>query len=266
MTLNRYWFYLLVSVFVSVGFVDSSFALTALEQSLIQEHNLLDNNGYVPWEWQKSTCTNCEVFLLPTRDEVRTEKVRLFIQALAAHKAELQELYGVDGREYNLLAHMSVGILGRESLFFPSRRYRLKEAMPWAVRLAKILEIYIEGSNKKPSDNSRGPTQIKIVPTKVADRYGIEPDNLYIPENAAIATVGYLIEALGELKRRIVTNKLDFITPANYVDYLPYIYFGGTRALVQKTATPESNGYVRDMKRYMSWIEVYERNSTPLLH
>ncbi|MDG0817150.1 hypothetical protein [Bdellovibrio svalbardensis] len=266
MSLNRVWLSILVALFVSVGFVDSSFALSPLEQTLIQEHSLLDSNGYQKWEWMKNDCANCDILLLPTHEEVRTEKVRLFIHALVAHKAELQELYGVHGAEYNLLAHMSVGILGRESLFFTSKRYRLKEAMPWAVRLAKIIEIYLEGSDRNPSNNSRGPTQIKIVPTKVAERFGVTPDNLYIPENAALATMGYLIEALGELKRRVVINKLDFVTPDRYVDYLPYIYFGRTKAIVQNTATPESNSYVQDMKRYMSWIEVYERNTNLPLH
>ncbi len=266
MSLNRVWLSILVALFVSVGFLDSSFALTPLEQSLIQEHSLLDNNGYVKWEWMKNDCANCEILLLPTRQEVRTEKVRLFVQALAAHKAEMQDLYQVHGAEYNLLAHMSVGILGRESLFFTSKRYRLKEAMPWAVHLAKIIEIYLDGSNKKASDNSRGPTQIKVVPSKVAERFGINSDNLYIPENAAIATMGYLIEALGELKRRVIVNNLGFVTPEKYVDYLPYIYFGRTKAIMQNTATPESNSYVKDMKRYMTWIEVYERDTNLPLH
>lgn len=266
MSLNRFWLSILVALFVSVGFVDSSFAFTSLEQSLAQEHSLLDQNGYDKWTWMKNDCTNCMVFFLPTRKEVRTEKVRLFIQALAAHKAELQEIYQIPGTEYNLLAHMSVGILGRESLFFRSNRYRLKEAMPWAVRLAKIIEIYLEGSNRSPSDSSRGPTQIKIVPKKIAEHYAITSDNLHEPENAAVATMGYLIEALGELKRRVRVNKLDFITPERYVDYLPYIYFGGTRALVKKTATPESNLYVQDMKRYMTWIEVYEHEAAAPLH
>lgn len=266
MTLNRFWLSFFVALIVSVSFVDSGFASSSLEQSLVQEHSLLNNNGYTQWEWLRNDCNDCEVFFLPVRAEVRTEKVRLFIQALAAHKAELQELYHISGPEYNLLAHMSVGILGRETLFFTSKRYQLKEAMPWAVHLAKIIESYLEGAKGQITDNSRGPTQIKIVPTKVADRYGITSDNLYIPENAAIATMGYLIEALGELKRRIISNDLGFIGPQNYVDYLPYIYFGRTKALVQKVATPASNSYVQDMKRYMTWIEVYERQAPATLH
>lgn len=265
MSLNRFWISILAALIVSVSFVDSGFA-SSLEQSLVQEHALLNNNGYTQWEWLRNDCNDCEVFFLPIHSEVRTEKVRLFIRALSAHKAELQEMYQVSGPEYNLLAHMSVGILGRETLFFTSKRYRLKEMMPWAVHLAKIIEIYIQGSNRQVTDNSRGPTQIKIVPAKVADRYGINPDNLYIPENAAIATMGYLIEALGELKRRIVVNNLGFINQQNYVDYLPYIYFGRTKALVQKVATPASNSYVQDMKRYMTWIEVYERQAPATLH
>lgn len=216
-------------------------------------------NAYQEWHWLENDCYDCEILIVANQPSLQTKKVAQFIQALSEYKNELQQIYKIDGAEYTLLAHMSVGILGRESLFFTSTRYRIKEAMPWAVHLAKIIQIYLNGSNKSPSLNSRGPTQIKVVPGLVAERFSITPENLHIPENAAIATMAYLIEALTELKNRAVIHHLDFIKPSTYVDYLPYIYFGKTKSLLNHTATPWSNIYVQDMKRYMSYFDIYER-------
>ncbi|MBO9665439.1 MAG: hypothetical protein J7501_01325 [Bdellovibrio sp.] len=261
MAFKQRWLALALTLIVSVGFIDSGRAQTSLEQSLAQEHMLLADHGFIPWQWLKSSCDDCSIMLLPTHEKVRTEKVRLFIQGLSAHKKDLQALYKIHGAEYTMLAQMAVGILGRESLFGESNRYRLKEAMPGGVHLLKVLQSYLTG--KPVNENSRGLTQIKFLPELITQNYDINSDNLSVPENAAVATMGYLIEALAQLKRRVVLNKLDHINPQNYADYLPYIYFGGTRAIIKKTATPEKNLYVQDMKVFMSWIEVYEQPLGP---
>jgi len=218
----------------------------------------LESQGFARWEWLKSQdCFHCEMVFVPLDPSLRTENVRRFMQALSAHKEELLTLYRVSGPEYNLLAQMAVGILGRESRFFESPRYRAKEAFPWAVHLMKILRAAATGA--AVDQNSRGPTQIKIVPARIARHYQVTTENLNVPENAALATIGFLIEALDELKTRIVRQHLNHINENNYADYLPYIYFGATRLLIKGEAHPEKNIYVRDMKKYMSWIEVYER-------
>ncbi len=152
---------------------------------------------------------------------------------------------------------MAVGILGRESRFYESPRYRFKEAFPWAVHVMKIMRAAATGA--AVDLNSRGPTQIKIVPKRIASQYGVTVDNLHKPENAALATMGYLIEALTELKSRVKHQHLDYINESNYVDYLPYIYFGSTRRLINGDAHPQSNLYVSEMKKFMTWIELYER-------
>ncbi|MNK06316.1 hypothetical protein D3C87_242110 [compost metagenome] len=262
MPIKRVWLSFAVTIFVSVGFIDMAAAKTSLENELRQEHQMLADYGYTRWEWLKTDCHDCDMVMLAVHPDLRNEKVRDFITALAAHKYELQYIYKIDGEEYNLLAHMAVGILGRESEFFTSSRYKIKEAAPLAVSLLKVLRIYMSDSDAKVSANSRGPTQIKVIPQSISDRYNIEPEDLGKPENAAVATMGFLIEALGELKNRIRVNKLDHINKTNYVDYLPYIYFGSTRALVNKTATPEKNLYVQNMKKYMTWVEVYQKSTS----
>lgn len=218
----------------------------------------LEQHGYFPWTWKASDCMNCAIYFLSGNQELESPEVQAFMQTLAVRKNEIMRLYRIHGQEYNLLAHMAVGILGRESRFFTSHRYRLKETFPGLVRVAKALKAYMNGSESGPSLSSRGPTQIKIVPERIAEFYGITPETLHRPENAAVATVGFLIEILEELKRRVVVNDLEFVNDANYVDYLPYLYFGSRRMLIQGKATPDKNIYVQDMKRYMSWVMPFE--------
>lgn len=217
---------------------------------------VLEANDYHPWTWKTSDCVDCPIYFLTGNEQLESEDVRVFIHTLEARKGEIIRLYRIHGQEYNLLAHMAVGILGRESQFFTSRRYRLKETFPGLVRVAKAFKAYMDGS--KAGLSSRGPTQIKTVPGKIAEFYGVTPDSLYKPENAAVATVGFLVEILQELKRRVVVNDLEFVNDTNYVDYLPYLYFGSHRMLIQGKATPERNIYVQDMKKYMSWVLLYE--------
>ncbi len=214
--------------------------------------------GYTPWVWGQSDCAHCSIYLVPVNEGLDSEPVMRFLTTLAVEKKQLMKIYGIHGQEYNLLAHMAVGILGRESQFFTSTRYLTKEAYPGLIRMAKILKAYAKGIEGGPSRSSRGPTQIKIVPERIAEAYGIKAEDLHIPERAAIATMGFLIEILEELKRRVVINDLQFVSSDNYVDYLPYLYFGSRKMLLNGNATPEKNIYVQDMKRYMSWVAVYE--------
>ena len=234
----------LALAFILVFFTSRSFAL---------------ENGYQHWQYLKSQCSNCDLYIQIVNPKIQTQKVKLFTEAISVHKADLVALYGIEEEEYNFLAQMAVGILGQESEFFTSQRYFIKESFPGLVTLLKIIQIYLHGHKQVLTANSRGPTQIKIVPQLIAQKYAIMPDELHIPKNAAIATMGFLIEALSELKSRIKKQHLEYIQPNNYVDYLPYIYFGRTRALVSRTAEPEKNHYVQAMKKYMMWVELYER-------
>ncbi|WP_413586164.1 hypothetical protein [Bdellovibrio sp. HCB274] len=258
MKLKQIWLSIRITLIVAVVLLDSGHAYSGVHTPSSQmEISMLQDQGFQPWTWQESQCDECQIMLVPTSSEVQTVKVRRFIQALAVNKKELQEIYKISGAEYTLLSHISVGILGRESLFGESSRYKLKETLPWLVTAAKFGKAVATGSSVSP--NSRGLTQIKFLPAAVTEKFGITSENLDIPENAAIATMGYLIEALGQLKNRIKTYRLDHITPDKYADYLPYIYFGRSKAIIDRTAIPEQNAYVRALKKYMKMIEVFER-------
>ncbi|MBC7464447.1 MAG: hypothetical protein H7256_00515 [Bdellovibrio sp.] len=212
--------------------------------------------GFVKWNLNEFRCADCAIKVVAKNPFLLTNDVYQFLMALGDEKAELQELYGIHGQEYNLLAQMAVGILGRESNFFQSKRYLLKEKVPALIGLAKAIVSFAKG--REINNNSRGPTQIKIVPTKIEDHYGIQPEELKDPKKSAIATMGFLINALDELRRQVRIRKITYITKDKIVDYLPYIYFGAARAIYNRTATPEKNAYVQEMRKYMTWVDVYE--------
>lgn len=222
-----------------------------------QQREKLAAAGFEKWVWLQSKCDDCEIAILSEKAQLHSKESQAFLLALRDRKAEIKQLYGVSDQEYNLLAQIAIGILGRESEFFTNTRYWAKEHLPGAVWIVKWFLSCQTGV--APDLDSRGPTQIKVVPQPIEETYGIRPETLYIPENAALATIGFLIESLTELKNRVEINDLDFVTPETYADYLPYIYFGGTKKLINHTATPDTNIYVRDMKKYMSWIEIYQR-------
>lgn len=260
-------------------------------QKFVTDHEqALANHGYQKWTWLRSDCQNCAIQIVPKMGQLETGRVYEFLRALQDEKSNLLALYRSDPQEYNLLAQMAIGILGRESKFFESSRYGFKETSQWAIDLMKVVQIFISGADRDPSPNSRGPTQIKIVPEIISNAYHFNEDELHVPKYAAVATMGYLIEALKEMKRRVTLNDLGFITPGNYVDFLPYIYFGSRAQLLngqscrrerrtgqtnadynfdlekaerngtlpEDCATPEANVYIGDMKRYMDWVEFYE--------
>lgn len=215
-------------------------------------------NGFQKWSLNSSTCDACEIKIVPLNPYLLTNDVFRFLETLGQAKNELIQLYGIHGQEYNLLAQMAVGILGRETKFFESTKYRIKEKIPGLVSLSKSIVAFVK--NKETNSNSRGPTQIKTIPKKIHDRYGFETDQLANPRNAALATMGFLINALQELKLQVRVKKLTYITQDKIVDYLPYIYFGSWKAIYNQTATPETNLYIKAMKKYMSWVQVYEYN------
>lgn len=229
----------------------------AFEQYLNAQISFIEGLGYQPWQWLESDCSKCKMMIVPLKLSMRNSDVLAYASTISKEKNKLTLLYHSDSQEYNLLATIAMGILGRESEFFQSPRYQFKEAAPWLIQMAKYANHFLNG--KKVLPNSRGPTQIKIVPKIIADFYGVTSENIHEPRNAALATMGFLIEALKELKQRAENRNLEFITPETYADYLPYIYFGGTRMLVNRKATPEKNIYIRDMKKYMSWVQIYEQ-------
>ncbi|MBK25783.1 MAG: hypothetical protein CME70_17420 [Halobacteriovorax sp.] len=228
----------------------------------------------------------------------QTKTAKKFMQALEDEKEKLMQLYKLDNDEYNDLARYAFGIMGNESEFGENWRYDVKEAIPFGIAIIKDTKKNVFGKTSKAfkeakekegwfsaigagattyfkelikrdirlltgkisdKNNSRGPTQIKTVPKKIEKEYGINKDNISKPANAAVATMGFLAEAMVELKNRAKNNP--DITKENRMDYLHYIYMGSTHEIKNRTATPDKNIYLRQLKEYLKGINIYQRVS-----
>ena len=223
-------------------------------------HAQANNDGFYKWQFDLTNrCKTCELKIVILSPELKTEKVIKFVETLQNKKSEISTLYNdFDSDYYNRLAHMALGILGNESQFFKSKKYQIKETFPSLVTGVKLIKSLY--SDQKMSANSQGPTQIKIIPTKIAEKYKLTKDQLNQPEAAALATMGFLIEAFGELNNRMRLNQITVDAIDDFEYYLPYIFFGKTKSLVNGTATPMVNIYVKNMRQNMKKFEMYQRH------
>jgi hypothetical protein len=205
---------------------------------------------YAPYNFSKKDTEIKKIKTVIKKKEYQTATAITFMNEIDAKKAQLTKMYGLTNHEYNELTKLAFGILGNESQFGESKKYWIKEAMPFAVSMAK-------GNGLDTSSNSRGPTQIKTVPKKIARRYGVTKDSLEKPRHAALATMGFLADALSELKAKEKHHPA--ITPENRFNYLHYIYMGKSHEITKGTATPNRNIYYRQIRNYNKGLEVYEK-------
>lgn len=176
-------------------------------------------------------------FIIP---EASSEFQKSYIQALEDEKINLMKIYKMDSDTYNELALFSYGVMGVESKFGESIKYKIKQTIPYVVSLAK-------GNGFDISYNSRGPTQIKKIPELIKEHYAIEKKDLSDPRLAAIATLGFSYEILQDLKR-IAHNHKD-INSKNIFDYLYYVYQGKRAEILNATATPEKSIRIKMIKQ-----------------
>ena len=225
-------------------------------------------------------------------DSIDSQLTRAYVETLSSEKSTLMNIYGLSNVEYNKLAAIAFGILGRETKFGTSLKYQWKERHQteiWGFKLAKKKFgdsiAAIQSINlSRPLDpwrffgvktwsvapNSRGLTQIKAVPESVVRYYCIDESKLNDPRMTAITTVGFLAESLRILKNRVRNRDLMYVTNENLFDYVLYVYFGSMRQLVNplldfstgqlanEFATPDRNLYIQTVRRYMRALAFYE--------
>lgn len=176
-----------------------------------------------------------------------------FAQTLVQNKKELMQNLKIDGDTYNDIALLSLGILGQESNFGQSSKYKIKENIPGVVSSLK----FITGNN---SNNSKGLTQIKFDSQnsevqKMFKKYGVTKDNLNQPEKASLATVILLSHMYNnELKG----TKLLKDSKVKWQDALLYLNQGKKSELVNRTATPDKNIYIKNIKNHMNKFKLKE--------
>lgn len=207
-------------------------------------------SSYAPYNYSpKSSESQATAFYINDSSRRNETSIR-YVNALATEKEKLMKLYNLDNDEYNELAKLAFGILGNETDYGRSFKYHVKESMPWVVALFK-------GNGLDTSRNSRGLTQMKRVPTLIVKEYGISKEELGEPEKAAIATMGFLADALVELKSKARQNP--DINSDNQYDYLHYIYMGKSKEITERTATPEKNIYFRQIREAGEGLFILEK-------
>ncbi|WP_372654719.1 hypothetical protein [Halobacteriovorax sp.] len=207
-------------------------------------------SDYLPFNFSVKDRDVKEIKSVITKKDYQTKTAVSFMSEIDDKKEELIKLYKITDSEYNELSKLAFGILGNESQFGESKKYYIKEALPWLVALAK-------GNGVDTSRNSRGPTQMKKVPTKIAKEFGVTKENLTDPKKAAVATMGYLAEALEELKAKEKSHP--DITPDNRYNYIHYIYMGKSKEITEATATPMRNIYFKQILKFNEGLEVFEK-------
>ncbi len=205
---------------------------------------------YAPYNFSKKDSAVKKVRSVITNRNYQTKTAVTFMGEIDKRKKELIKMYSLTNHEYNELSKLAFGILGNESQFGNSKKYWLKEAVPFVVSIAK-------GNRFNTSSNSRGPTQIKTVPRKIARKYGVTKSNLEDPKKAAVATMGFLAEALSELKSKEKHHPK--INSDNRFDYIHYIYMGKSSEITKATATPYKNIYFKQILKYNRGLEVFEK-------
>ncbi|PIK15706.1 hypothetical protein [Halobacteriovorax sp. JY17] len=207
-------------------------------------------SDYLPFNFSKRDTSVTSIKSVIKKKDYQTKTAIEFMGEIDKRKGEITKLYGLTDHEYNELSKLAFGILGNESQFGKSKKYHIKEALPWLVAIAK-------GNGTNTSSNSRGPTQIKTVPKKIAKKYGTTKDNLEQPKMAAVATMGFLAEALAELKAKEKFHP--GINEENRFNYIHYIYMGKSSEITKATATPMRNIYFKQILNFNKGLEVYEK-------
>jgi len=241
---------------------------------------------YSRYNFTPKNLTPLPIASVITIKEFDTKEARLFLKTLDREKENLMKMYRLDNDEYNQLTRLAFAIMGQESKFGTHWRYYLKENVPVGVAYIKRLKTILKDSYNDlqnenfvtalkeyikeryelekdlvtggidTSSNSRGPTQIKKVPVRIAQQYGVTKESLSNPEHAALATLAFLAEALEELKAKEKFHP--DISGRNRIHYLHYIYMGKSYEIVKGTATPEKNIYYQNLQQYLKGIEIYQ--------
>ena len=184
-------------------------------------------------------------------DKEYDDNVNGYIDTLQNSKEFIQKRFNLDSYTYDKLAQLAVGIAQQETKFGTSRRKKLKDSTPdWVLNL-------LRGN----SNRSRGLTQIKLKGDnqemqKIYKELNITEDNLNDPKKSSLATIARLAHMYNsEVKGRIFKNNSN--QKIDHLEALLYKWMGRNVELKNKTATPNKNLYIRNVKRYINDFDFY---------
>lgn len=213
------------------------------------------NNPYGVTEGSKKYWDDYNTYQDRTYNELKIEQknqsddleynknIEEFINSIMSNKAELQKEFKIDSFTYDKLARLAVGIAEQETKFNTSYRKQIKDFIPDAV-----LNTIRSGAR------SRGATQIKIKGDNqgmqnLYKKYNITENNVDDLKTSALATMlrlGYMYNT--EVRGKSFTNAND--ENISEYDALLYKWMGRNEELRNKTATPNKNIYINNIKKY----------------
>ena len=173
-------------------------------------------------------------------------------KALEDNKKSLMIDLGINGDVYNNIALLSLGIAAQETKFGDSSTFKSKNELTQDIGKAITFD---------KSYNSKGLHQIKYdglntdVKQKLAD-YGITKSNLDNPSKSAIAQIIIMANAY----KYEIPQLLKINPNIDPYDMLLYLNQGKRRELTNKTATPEKNNYIQNVKVNMRNFELKQKN------
>lgn len=216
-------------------------------------------------------------------EEHKTDEMKEFAGTLESQKEDLMKNLDIDNDTYNDIASMTLGIVGQETKFGTSKRYRIKNfplGKRWVGRIGKWLI-------NDDSIDSKGLTQTKIEAytspevKKLFAKYGINKNSVTKPKESATATMIGLtdmyknelpsiekeMKELGVSKEEALLylyqgKKYLIKKPEHETQKPPHkkglfeglIRWALKRPIKPKTegkAEPQKNSYIRNVKRYL---------------
>lgn len=192
-----------------------------------------------------------------TGDEEYDNNRKQFAQSIVNNKKALQERFGLTSDEYNRLAELALGIAEQETKFGTSTRYDIKSAIPDSIlSFAKLITRGNSGTR------SRGITQIKVDADnkemqKIYKDLKIDTENINSADKAALATVARLAHIYNTEVRGRNFKMANGISIDPYQALL-YKWNGKNNELVNKTATPDQNTYIRNVNNYSRNFDMFE--------
>lgn len=217
--------------------------------------NFVANNPYGVTEGNKKYWDDYNTYQDRTYNELKiTQKsssgnpdydknIEEFITSIMNNKSQLQKEFKLDSFTYDKLAKLAVGIAEQETKFNTSYRKQIKDFIPDVV-----LNTIRSGAR------SRGATQIKIKGDNhgmqdLYKKYNITENNVDDLKTSALATMlrlGYMYNT--EVRGKSFTNANN--ENISEYDALLYKWVGRNEELRNKTATPNKNIYINNVKKY----------------
>ena len=211
------------------------------------------NNKRRFWDdYNVVTDTSYNPLLISMSDAVPIDErnnAQNYIKGLVNNKQQFQKDLGISSDLYNKLANLSLGIAQQETKFGTSDRYKLKGILG-----DSVLNLLRGNTNR-----SRGITQIKINGDnaelrRLYKKYNINENTLQDPSIAAKATLLrlYHMYKYEGSKYTGANNK-----PIDRLDAILYKWMGQNYKLANHTATPETNEYINNVKKYANMFNMY---------